>query len=600
MADYSAQAASLPPPQAAGANVVQPVETQATKSPILSILDEFADVIGKGLKNKSKDEAEARKNAVVGQYVKEQTLINDAITQGLPADQAGARQRASANKFLASYPEYYKEFKSAQDTIKGITEQGEAEDKVKQENQFYKERVTRAQSAGYSIDTTAPKAVQDLQLKAYDTVVRADKELSDKYKANAERRSQSAEDRQVFDRELKDTSIKVINEIAGTRLESTGAFITNVATDVRGGKLTAEQGNLKIANEFAAIYATLQSAASTSPELAAPYRTLFDQLHKVGVDMLDPNKSIQEQENQIKEIINRQKLFILADPQAAGVVAASQLLGANAQIALSAGNKITPIIAKMIGTNVGSKDFVPQVVGVPGVEKDVTSFLSSSLQKLNSGAYKDGEKAKTELTNSINQVLVQTGQALNSGNTDATKLKDLATFFASPEYGGFAKSGLLAKQATSAANKTFQLVYEPTVIKGIQQKLDSFLMGQASFGQKQGEPVPLSSTVDVKFTGSGIVFEPKASVGLDPMEQQDAARGVKDLASTQAAINQLIHIGAHLEGTTDYGKYWEDRKHVFLPQIFPEPAKLKVGDVIDGYKFLGGAYDNPRSWKPAK
>lgn len=602
MADYSAQATGLAAPQAAGSQVIQPVREEATSySPALALVGDIVGGVSAFLKKDAAKEAEERKNKIVGQYIQEQTRINDAIEQGLPADQAGARSRASSNKFLASYPEYFKDFEAANKAIKGITEQGEAVDEVTMQKNLHKERVSRAQAAGYSIDTSAPKSVQDAQLRAYDAVVRADAELNKLYRHNAENRAANAEERAVQDRELKRTSIRLINEIAGTRLESTGAFLNNVATEVKGGKMSPEEGQLKIANEFSTIMATLQSAASTNPELAAPYRTLFEDMHKAGLNLIDPKKIVDRQEDEIKMIINRSKLLLLnSDPKVAGVVATSQMLGTNAEIALAAGNIISPVISQMVSTPVGSTEQVDQVVGKPGVEKDVISFMTKGIQSLNGGRYKDNEKAKVEITNGINQILIQTGQELDKGQTSPTKLKDLATFFASPEYGSFAKSGSLDKAAAAAANKTFQLVYEPAVIKGVQQKLDAYLIGQASFGQKQGEPVPLSSTVNIKFTGSGVVFEPKARAGLDPQEQVDAARGVKDLQGTQAALNQLIHIGAHMAGTTDYEKFWEQRKHVFLPQLFPEPQKLKAGDVVNGYKYTGGPYGDPRSWQPVE
>lgn len=599
MADYSGNATQLSAPQAAGAQVVAPVEVQAVpNNAVMGALGNIADIFANGLKQNAKAEAQKRENEIVGQYVKEQTRINDGIAQGvLDAGTAGARSRASANKFLASYPEYYKEFEAAGKALKGITEQGEVQDQLTMERNLYKEQISKAQAAGFNIDPSAPKNVIDLQLKSYNVGVRAETELRAMYSANAEKRAQSAEDRLIADKELKATSIRLLNDIGGARLESTGAVMTSIATDVRSGKITPEEGNIKLTQEFATINATLQSAASTSPELAAPYRTLFGEMQKLGQDMLDPKKRTEDQDNQIKELLNRQKLLILATPQHAALVATSQLLGANAQVALTAGATMTPLIAQMINVPVGSKDFVPQVVGNPAVEKDVTTFLKSSINSLSADKYKNPTQAKTELTNTINQVLKQTGEQLNKG-VDAPKLKDLASFFASSEYGSYATSGNLDKAAAQAANKTFQLSYEPAVIKGVQQKLESFLQGQAAYGQKQGDPVPLSEAVDIKFSGSGIVFSAKPRAGLDPVEQQDQMRAVKDLSSTQTALNQLIHIGAHLEGTTDYQKYWEDKKHVFVPQLFPDPARLKVGDVVNGYKYIGGPDGNPRSWQP--
>lgn len=600
MADYSAQATNLQSPQGAGAVVIQPVENRAVASPVFSALGDLTSMVLTGLKSKDKDLADERKRAIVGQYVKEQTALNDALSQGLPAAQAGARSRASASMYLASYPEYEKDFNSAQKTLMGITELGVAEEQVKSEKEFYKQNISRAQAAGYNIDPNSPKSTIDLQLNAFNATVRANEQMTQAYKASAEQRAISAEDRTVQNEELKRTSIGLINNIAGTRLEATGAVLTDIAGAVRAGTITQEQGKLKITQEFATIYATLQSAASTNPELAAPYRTLFDQLNKVGIDMLNPENVVKDQENQIKEIINKRKLIALADPKLATIVAASELMGANAQIALSAGNSITPIIAQMLDTAVGSSAHVPNIVG-SGNEKDITGFLSKSIQGLNSGKFKDEVKAKSEITNGVNQVLSQAGEALNSGKVSAKELKDFAAFFAGPEYGSYATTGQLDKAAADAAKKTFQIKYDQVVIQGIQQKLEGFVYnaGIVSKGVKPTKAFTLSDAVDIKFTGSGVVFEQRPRTGDSPSATDGASSGVKDLISAQTALNQLIHIGAHLEGSTDYGKYWEEKKHVFLPQVFADPARLKPGDVVDGYKFLGGAYGDGRNWQPA-
>lgn len=596
MAEYGASATQLSAPQGAGTQVVQPTQENYPVNHGVAAIGGLVDIFAKGLIDSRKAEAEKRKNDVIGQYVKEQTLINDGITQGMDPSQAAARSRASANKYLASYPEYYKDFSAAQQAIKGITVQSEVEDQLTLEKKLYEGRITRAQTAGFSIDASQPKNVVDLQLKAYETSVRADAELSAKYRANAENRAQSAEDRAVFQQEVKTTSIRLINEIAGSRMEASSAYIANMAANVKSGKTTYEDAQIQVTREFSVINAAIQSAASINPELAAPYRTLFGELQKLGMDLINPENQIKDTENKIKQLINQQKLIILATPQHAAVVATSQLLGANAQVALTAGNMLTPTIAAMINTPIGSKEYVPQVVGNPGVQTDTVNFLRSSLQNL--PKYSDQPKAKTELINSINQVLKQTGDQLDKG-VDAKQLKELATFFASSEYGQFSTSGLLSKEAAQAANKTFKLNYEPTVIGLVKQQLTSFLQGQASYGQKQNEPTQLSNVVDIQFSGSGILFTSKPQKGLDPNEQASQVAAVRDLNGSQMAINQLIHMGAHLEGTTDYAKYWDERKHVWFPEVFPKPELLKVGQEVDGYVYLGGAYGNPRSWRPA-
>jgi hypothetical protein len=53
-------------------------------------------------------------------------------------------------------------------------------------------------------------------------------------------------------------------------------------------------------------------------------------------------------------------------------------------------------------------------------------------------------------------------------------------------------------------------------------------------------------------------------------------------------------MGAHMEGTTDYQKYWDDNKYYILPQAFP----VKPGQVVNGFKWSGtGDYRDKSTWK---
>lgn len=594
MAEYGPSATQLSAPQGAGAQVIAPVQQTFVPRDIASGIGMVADVFSKYSEASKKEEAEKRKQDVLGQYIRSETVINDAVAQGLDAGQAAARSRANGNKFLASYPEYAKDFESARNSLKGITEAGEVEDEVKERKRLFRAQISNAQQAGYTIDPSMPAEVIQSQIDSHQTEVRAQAELDRAYKARSDIRAQNAEDRAVADRHIKDTSIKVLNEVAGARMQAVGGFVASLASDVKQGKIPLEQAQLKLTQEFSVINATLQSAASVNPELASPYRTLFREMQDLGTKLIDPKTQVENSDNQIKELINRSKLMILSDPNSANIVAASQLLGANAQIALAAGNQVTNQIASMIKTPAGNGEYVPQVVGNPTVQTGTIQFLKKSIADLDTVKFKDNTKAREELTNAVNQTLIQTGSEIGK-SLNAVQLKEWAQFFASPEYGKFSTTGGLNKQAAQAAKNVFELNYESTIIRGVQQKLETYLQGQAAFGQKQNVPTTIGESVNAVFTGSGVAFTPKARPDLDPNERTDQARAITDLNTAAAAINQLIHIGTHLEGSTDYQKYWEERKYYLLPQMFP----IKPGTIINGYRYKGGPVDDGRSYEPA-
>ena len=103
----------------------------------------------------------------------------------------------------------------------------------------------------------------------------------------------------------------------------------------------------------------------------------------------------------------------------------------------------------------------------------------------------------------------------------------------------------------------------------------------------------LVDAVDIKYDGSGISFVPrKGKTALEPFQQKQQEASIAELNSVKAGINQSIHIGAHMEGSTDYNKYWEENKHLYVPQLYP----ARVGTVVNGYKYKGGVYTDPSNW----
>jgi len=66
------------------------------------------------------------------------------------------------------------------------------------------------------------------------------------------------------------------------------------------------------------------------------------------------------------------------------------------------------------------------------------------------------------------------------------------------------------------------------------------------------------------------------------------------LTQYQQGLNTVVRIGAHMEGTSDYQKYWEDNKYVLLPQLYP----IKPGFVDKaGFKWSGdGDFRDRNTW----
>jgi hypothetical protein len=325
--------------------------------------------------------------------------------------------------------------------------------------------------------------------------------------------------------------------------------------------------------------------------------------------MLDPKSNLEDIKNELEMKITQMKLVAMGDSQVAAAVVANQLLPNNASLALSSAPAGVRAISILSSIKPGEKNtdgtpkYVPQVVGNPDAEESTLRLLKQGLSDLKGGKIKNEELGRLQASNSVNHILKQVGAIINQEGADPRQLKGVAEFFASPEYASFVQSNALDPQAAQTAKKTFQLVYEPAVVNGVQQQLTKTLdQGTSFMGMerqvKKTEPVKLVDAVDIKFSGSGIFFEPKAKAASMPGEFRSQALEVQSLNASQKALNQIIHIGAHMEGNTDYAKYWEEHKHEFVPGYFMKG--VKVGDVVSGYEYLGGNASNQKNWKQVK
>lgn len=601
MADYSVNATTLSAPQGAGAQVISPVQQKAVNTSIIDnpIISGAIDIFATGVAASAKADAKARKDAVIKGYVEETTAINSAVSSNQMAPStAAARSRAVFSKYAAGYSEYIEDLQKAGQALKGFSEQATIQEGIEGEKKIREADVSQAQNLGYIFTPDMTKEQQDAQIRAAKASIQAQNQFDQNVKRNQEARAAGTYDQATADRQFKIESTKLVNEVVGTQFDSFGALGNSLATSVKNGTMDTAMATAQLTERFSKINAAIQSAASVNPELAAPYRSLFNDMNETYKKLLQPGAVSADLEDQLKILQTKAKLAALSDTKTLAAVTTSNLFGNNPALDLRVSNVAIDTIARLSKIVPGNTaDYSPQVVGNPDVEKDALTLLKGYSGQIDDPKIKNKEGFKTDLGNNINQVLKQTGQFIDAGATPQ-KLAGLADFFASPEYAKIATSGLMDRQAAEAAMKTFQLRYEPAVINGVQDKLSGFLYGQSpTVTGKQSEPKTVADSIDIKFTGAGVVFEPKAKRDLDPVEFKSQQDAVRDLQTSQKAINQLIHIGAHMAGTTDYGKYWEDNKHIFMPSVYSKYSNLNIGDIKNGMRYKGGDAKSQNSWE---
>lgn len=590
MAEFGEKATALTAPQGAGATPIAPVKQQFVDTSIMPLVSDIGNIFLKGLGANQKAEAEQQKLNVVGKYTEEQQRINNAVSSGqMKPDVAATRSRALFGQYAAGNAQYIEDLSKARIALSGGSELGAIEKAETQAADLQKSRITNAMARGVTVYSWMDPETLEKTLRTSEMGKQSEMEMDRAFKVAAEKRSVSAEERTIYDREMKNRATGMITEMAGANIDKMSSFIRNLSDKVGTG-MDPVEAQLVLTTEFAQIDGAIQAIAAQNPELAAPYRSIFNDMRELGKKALDPKTRAETSKSQYDEIINRAKLIgITTDPKMKAVVVVNEMLGGNAVTALNSTVPITDFIARMSKSEVGDGQFVPQVVGNPEVEKDVLGFLNNSIGKINAKGYKDNAKAEVEAINSVNHVLSQVADAQKVGKLDPSKMVNLANFFASPEYGKFAASGKLNSEAAQAAKQSWQTSYVPAVQKSVASRLETI---QQSFSGGAGvSPKSVSSLIDVQFSGSGISFTAKNVTGMEGYEQKWQQKGVDDLNAVKKGINQMVHIGAHMEGHTNYAKYWEENRHLYLPQMF-----VRAGVVHNGYKSKGGPLDDPTTW----
>lgn len=596
--DFSVNATRMPEQQnTVGRDIVSPVQEQAVTINPIPALTDIAGMFMTASKANAKADAEAQKQAVVGAYAKEQQRINDGIASGeIRPDRAATQSRALFGKYMAGYTMYAEDLHKINNAMRTGSELGQAEEVAKTAAETQKARESAARANGVTIYPWMDASTKEAMLQSNESSMRAEREFRQRVAQNTEQRAMSADERTMVDRARKEDSLKLLTEVAGNSLNGSSAFLQDLSSKVSQGTIPREQAELMLTQHFSTIEAALQASAGLNGEMAGAYRSLFSDMKQLGMKSLDPKTAAEGSKAAFDELMYKSKLVaITRDPALKATVVANSLMGGNAVTVLKSLTPITDYIdyASRVDGSKG-EGYVPQIVGNPGVEKDVLNFLTPAIKKVNEGGYKDNEKATKEAVTTVNNILKQTADLQNDPTVkqDPKKLADLATFFASPDYGTFVSKGMINPSAAQAAKQTWQSTYEPAVRQSIQTRLNTWETSLASQSGGGVKGVKLVDAIDIKYDGSGISFVPKAGAPMEPYQKKQQEAAIAELNAVKAGINQSLHIGAHMEGSTDYNKYWEENKHLYVPQLYP----ARVGTIVNGYKYKGGVYTDPSNW----
>lgn len=604
MADFSENATQLSAPQGAGSAPIAPVQSNILGNGVSDVISNTLSIFAKGMGLETKDKGKEAQNAVVNSYAQRLGSLTSALESGqVPPGEASARARSLHNQYIAGFGQYADDFEKVRSTVFKGTSLGVVEDEEKAATASWNKAKDAAIVDGFPITGNMDKRTQETLVSLHQQQVRTNAELKTLYSSNEEKRASGRYDREIVDRETRDKELSLVTNAADNALTTSETLLQSMVDRMKAGGNTQE-----LATEWASwmsrVDGQIQAAAGTNPQLASGYRSVFDSLRTQGNKMFEPGADTNTLENEFKKVMLQSKLQLVADPQFRTVVASSQLLGSNAELALKATPIVSQAISKVIGVDPSGR--APNVIGDPTLEKPVMQFLKSSLDQYSAGTFKDGEKAKTELSTGIRTTLRQASEAINREGFKSSDLKAAADLIASPSYGKFVAENPIDPATNALADQVFSQFYEKNVVQGVNQKLNETFnfntLTKADPSAPRGDTVTQQtrsldiSNVNVKFTGTSVVFDLKA-LPADPADRSFAMRKMEETKPYQDALGRMVRIRAHMAGSTNYEKYWEDNKHMFLPQMFSKYKNLEVGQKVNGFVYTGGDANDARNWK---
>lgn len=610
MAEFGINATQLSDPRGLGANVVTPVqEPVPSNANELGALSQIADIFAKGIGIQQKQDAEARKQAVLARYAQEIGSVTAGFESGqLDASRTGAMTRTITSKYMSGFSEYADDLTKMSKGLRGETALSEAEDAVKAEKDAYRRKVADAERDGFIFLENGTPETNAATIRAHQVGVRAKQEFQEMAQRNAETRAQGSFDATVREREQKDMSFRLVNEVAGANLEDFQAMASELSKRVAAG-MPYESARLLLGARMSNIDMALTAAARVNPELAAGYVRVFKDLGALGQQLLDPKNKAEDAKAEFETLIAKTKLMaVQTSVKVRAAVANSELFRGNPEMAIAAMPLSQEAFAIMSSTAVDAPLKGTSVIaGDPQVEKEVLGMLKSSLGSLAKGNHPRKAIAEVQAGNTVNQVMKQLGNLMNTGTVAADELLPVVGFLASPEFAAFSKNGQVDRPTALAARRTLQVVMEPKLVRDVTAKLEAPLANSPSSGKAVKS---VKDLIAVNFSNGGVSFSLKegARDSVDYGGAVQISRVLSQMKVAEALINQFVKANAHLDGRNDYQAFWEETKHVFFPGYFPKPetktdkppvkteAQMRVAATLTPEEM---ALDEARSRSPA-
>lgn len=596
-ANFGPEATQLSAPQGAGATPVEGVRTPASGidlSPIANLASGLDSMFTDMLKQKK----ETNENQVISEFVKAHEKNDQMRLQTGDRSRWMAQQQLINNQFVGQYGDMVDKFQKVVNFRKGgLVEEQETEAQSEQ-----KRRNAVLDKVSTWANTNVSTETQDFLIDAQRTSDRLAQQQDEIRQSEKHRASMDAAEREAYDYRAKQEGTRLVVDIAAKHEQAFSSYMFDLARQVKDGRIDEIEANRMAGQYFNNIQMTLSSASAANPQLAAPFKASFESMYNNGREFFKPGAQLKDLEDQVKKIrLQGQLKFMSRDPDIPELAAASEIFKNHPEIWL----KVDPIVSKVVAA-MGVKETgktgqaveeaaSTQIVGVPKYEKPAFDALKAAIKQSVDGAGGDRKKLNTEVYGQMKGLMGQYSDQYLLGKLSPESRKNMNEFLMDKTVAKFMRDNpvpvSVAQTLTRAVQDNFKQ-YKSTVTNALSDVLPGKVIDQtkratlpdgstvsspsmSGLGSLTSRPrtadVDPLDAINIGWQGDRMVFTPKNM----PVDTAQQAMLVSRLNQLSNVLSNGVIIGAHIEGSTDYGAYFNKTKHLMFEGKFPVPDQPK-------------------------
>lgn len=596
-ANFGPEATQLSAPQGAGANPVQGVQEPASGidlSPISTLL-QGADSMFTDMLKKKKDQGE---NQIINEFVTELTKNDQMRLQTGDRSKWMAQQQIIYNKYAGTHGDLVDKFQKVVNFRKGgLVEEQETEAQAEQ-----KRRNAVLDKVSVWADTNVSRETQDFLIDAQRAAERLQQQQQELRENESHRAKMEANEREAYDYRVKQEGTRLVVDLAAKHEQSFNAYMYDLARRVKENSISEIEANKMAGDYYNNIQMALSSASAANPQLASPFKASFESMYNNGREFFKPGAQLKDLEDQVKKIrLQGQLKFMSRDPDIPELAAASEMFKSHPDILLKLDPKIVKALGAMGVQETGATSPVidsatkEQIVGIPQYEKPAFDALKTAIKQSVDGTGGDRKKLNTEVYGQMKGLMGQYSDQYLLGKLTPESRKNMNEFLMDKTVAKFMRDNPIpvsvAQTLTRVVQDNFKQ-YKSTVTNALSDVLPGKVvdktkratlpdgstvsspslsgLGSLSSRPRTADVDPLDA-INISWQGDRMVFTPKTM----PVDTAQQAMLVSRLNQLSNVLSNGVIIGAHIEGSTDYGAYFNKSKHIMFEGKFPVPDQPK-------------------------